>query len=115
MDGLDGCLLLACQSLSLSLSLWQVHLNQPTTTPTRTHNHTTNTNTPKHIQKTTTKVVIDALEDELFDMEDELDLAAEEAYLADADDEAAAMAPVGGGGGGAQTMADLERGGAPRE
>lgn len=51
-------------------------------------------------------LVIDALEDELFDLEDELDLAAEEAYVAEEaleDDEAVAAAA-----GGAATMADLE-------
>ena len=47
---------------------------------------------------------IDALEDELFDLEDELDLAAEEAYMAEEALEGDAAAP---------TMADLE-GGAPR-
>ena len=44
--------------------------------------------------------MIDALEDELFDLEDELDLAAEEALQADEALEDAGVQPA--------TMADLE-------
>lgn len=52
-------------------------------------------------------VFIDALEDEIFNLEDELDLAAEEAYLAEEAIEGLSGEP------GTPTMADLE-GGAPR-
>lgn len=61
-------------------------------------------------------VVIDALEDELFDLEDELDLAAEEAYLTEeALEEADAAAATAAAGGAPSTMADLEPRGAPRK
>jgi hypothetical protein len=50
-------------------------------------------------------VVIDALYDDLDDLEDELELAAEEAYLTEAALEDADAADAGG-----QTMADLEKG-----
>lgn len=51
-------------------------------------------------------VVIDALYDDLDDLEDELELAAEEAYLTEAALEDAEAAE---GAGGTQTMADLEK------
>jgi hypothetical protein len=51
-------------------------------------------------------VVIDSLYDELDDLEDELELAAEEAYLTEAALEEADGADAGAAGG--QTMADLE-------
>jgi hypothetical protein len=48
-------------------------------------------------------VVIDALYDDLDDLEDELELAAEEAYLTEA-----ALEEDDTAGAGGQTMADLE-------
>jgi hypothetical protein len=53
-------------------------------------------------------VVIDSLYDDLDDLEDELELAAEEAYLTEAAIEEAEGADAGGAAGG-QTMADLEK------
>lgn len=53
-----------------------------------------------------TAVVIDALYDDLDDLEDELELAAEEAYLTEAALEEADAADAAGG---TQTMADLEK------
>lgn len=51
-------------------------------------------------------VVIDALYDDLDDLEDELELAAEEAYLTEA---ALEEADGAGDAGSGQTMADLEK------
>lgn len=56
-----------------------------------------------------TAVVIDALYDDLDDLEDELELAAEEAYLTEAALEEADAAAGDAAAGGAQTMADLEK------
>lgn len=50
-------------------------------------------------------VVIDSLYDDLDDLEDELELAAEEAYLT----EAALEEEDAAGAAGGQTMADLEK------
>jgi hypothetical protein len=78
-------------------------------TPPPPDNPPTHTRTPTRSNHPT-PVVIDALEDELYDLEDELDLAAEEAYVAEealeGDDGTGSSA---GAAGGAATMADLER------
>jgi hypothetical protein len=57
-------------------------------------------------------VILEQLEDEIYDLEDELDLAAEEAYVAEdalADEDGVSVAAPGSGP--TPTMADLERSG----
>jgi hypothetical protein len=92
-----------CRPAAGPPSLPQPQPRHPNPNPNPTHKHG-----PR-------AVILEQLEDQLYDLEDELDLAAEEAFAAEdalADEDGVSVAPPGAGPGGrAATMADLEGGG----